>query len=182
MLICVRWHCTARQTVGHTALVSIRVVTSHSGVGNHLPLDAIDDDGELLQCGLICRPRLDAPRDVIELRHRIAFLRGADHRGRRQLRNGDVIGMAVRAFRTKRDDDLRSDAVQVLHDRALRRVQDRPRRVRRRETRAACISRTPSSFAAARSSASRVEPTTSGRRTLDALQKRPRSPRVAVRT
>ena len=33
MPICVRWHCTARQTVGHTALVSIRVVISQSGDG-----------------------------------------------------------------------------------------------------------------------------------------------------
>ena len=43
-------------------------------------------------------------------------IRGAHDRGGGQLADGDVIGMAIRAFRAERDDDLGSDPAKVSGD------------------------------------------------------------------
>jgi len=41
---------------------------------------------------------------------------GAHDRGRGQLADGNVVGMAIRALRTERNDDLRSDPAKVTGD------------------------------------------------------------------
>src|SRR5262249_9874436 len=76
-----------------------------------LSLDTIHYGDQTSQRRLIGLPFPPAPLDVIKLRHSMGLARpcvpgGSANRGGRELRDGDVIGMAVGAFRAKRNDDV----------------------------------------------------------------------------
>src|SRR6266498_729733 len=84
-----------------------------------LSLDTIHFGDQTAQRSLIGLPFLAAPLHVIQLRHpmgsaRSIFPGGGDNRGGRELRDSDVIGMAVGTFGTKCNDDVWLQSTEVV--------------------------------------------------------------------
>src|SRR6516165_4880500 len=81
--------------------------------------DTIHVGDQTAQRSLIGLPFLPAPLDVIQFRYamrsaRLGFPGGGDNRGSRELRDGDVIGMAVGAFGTKGNDHVGLHSTDVV--------------------------------------------------------------------
>ncbi len=181
MLICVRWHCTARRTVCQT----VARVDARGDLPlrrrDHLPLDAIHGGHELLQRLLVRGPGHHAPRDVIQLRDRVVVCRPRE----------PPPPSSTARWRCDRDGRRRPSGPKVMTTCGLmrRRWAAIASWARVGSTASSPPSGKPSSAdladaefpaAAARSSASRVAPTTSGPGCSPRSPNRPRSPRVAV--
>src|SRR6478609_2453292 len=120
---------------GHLCLVAAHRFPDHGPVGgcvdlrgyspirpgSSLPWDTVNHRSQLAESGLVSLPLVISPRQVVELGNAVSNLRsgtvsgiaGAHDGGGRELRDSDVVGVAVCAFRAERDDHVGPNAPDV---------------------------------------------------------------------